>query len=110
MAISVQKAKAISDRQPVQKGVSSWLQTRNTLEDREVIAKGIENGSTKASLGRVLGKDSSAIAKEIRKHRERYRKGRYPTQCRLFSRCPRKKTCQDLACSDYAPFYCPRRL
>ena len=80
-----------------------------TLEDREVIAKGIENGSTKASLGRVLGKDSSAIAKEIRKHRERYRKGRYPTQCRLFSRCPRKKTCQDLACSDYAPFYCPRR-
>lgn len=80
-----------------------------TFEEREVIAKGIENGSTKASLARVLGKDSSGIAKEIRRHREHYRKNRYPTQCRHFASCSRKKKCLDLECADYAPFYCSRR-
>lgn len=80
-----------------------------TLEDREIIAKGIENSSTKASMARVLRKDSSAIAKEIRKHREKYRKGRYPTQCRNFPHCTHRRACTDLSCPDYEAFYCSRR-
>jgi len=40
-----------------------------TLEQRKIIQAGIENNSTKADISRVIGKDPTTIAKEIRKHR-----------------------------------------
>lgn len=40
-----------------------------TLSDRQIIQRGIENGSTKASIAATLGKDKSTIGKEIKAHR-----------------------------------------
>ena len=36
-----------------------------TLSEREIIQRGIENGSTKTSIAATLGKDKSTIGKEI---------------------------------------------
>ncbi len=44
--------------------------THLTLEERQIIQTGIENGSTKAAIGRTIGKDETTVAKEIRKHRQ----------------------------------------
>lgn len=41
-----------------------------SLEERKIIQKGIESRSNKISIAKTLGKDSTTIAKEIRKHRE----------------------------------------
>ena len=35
--------------------------THLTLEDRKIVQKGIENGSTKTSIANTLGKDNSTI-------------------------------------------------
>lgn len=40
-----------------------------TLSEREIIQRGIENGSTKTSIAATLGKDKSTIGKEIKAHR-----------------------------------------
>ena len=37
-----------------------------TLSERQIIQKGIENGSTKAAIAATLGKDKSTIGKEIK--------------------------------------------
>jgi len=44
--------------------------THLTLDERKIIQAGIENGSTKADIARTIGKDSTTVAKEIRKHRQ----------------------------------------
>jgi IS30 family transposase len=41
-----------------------------TLEDRKVIQAAIEEGKTKAEMGRMLGKDPCGINREIKRHRE----------------------------------------
>ena len=41
-----------------------------TLEDRRVIQTAIEEGKTKAEIGRILGKDPCGISREIKRHRE----------------------------------------
>ena len=41
-----------------------------TLSEREIIQRGIENGSTKTSIAATLGKDKSTIGKEIKAHRK----------------------------------------
>lgn len=48
------------------------LESKNkhlSLEDRFSIEKGLNNGSTKTAIAAVVGKSSSTIGKEIRKHR-----------------------------------------
>ena len=40
-----------------------------TLDERKIIQTGIENRSNKVDIARTIGKDSTTIAKEIRKHR-----------------------------------------
>ena len=40
-----------------------------TDQDRIIIEKGIENGSTKAAIALTLGKDKSTIGKEIKARR-----------------------------------------
>ena len=42
-----------------------------TLSEREIIQRGIENGSTKASIAATLGKDKSTIGKEIKETEEK---------------------------------------
>ena len=37
-----------------------------TLAEGEIIQRGIENGTTKASIAATLGKDKSTIIKEIK--------------------------------------------
>jgi len=41
-----------------------------TLEDRKMIQSAIEEGKSKAEIGRMLGKDPSGISREIKRHRE----------------------------------------
>ncbi|MDD3970810.1 MAG: helix-turn-helix domain-containing protein [Clostridia bacterium] len=40
-----------------------------TLDERKIIQTGIGNGSSKSDIARVLSKDPTTIAKEIRKNR-----------------------------------------
>ena len=40
-----------------------------TLEDRQAIQKGLNNGSPKTAIAQVIGKDNSTIGKEVKKHR-----------------------------------------
>ena len=40
-----------------------------TAEERQIIATGIGNGSTKAAIAETLGKEKSTIGKEIKLHR-----------------------------------------
>jgi len=41
-----------------------------TLDDRRVIQTAIEEGKSKAEIGRLLGKDPCGISREIKRHRE----------------------------------------
>lgn len=58
-----------------------------TLEDRRIIQKGIENGSSKQSIADTLGKDNSTIGKEIKNHRSLAYSSAYPVDCVLFPKC-----------------------
>jgi IS30 family transposase len=40
-----------------------------TIDERKIIQTGIENRSSKADIARVINKDPSTVAKEVRKHR-----------------------------------------
>lgn len=48
---------------------SSFTNLTLTLEERRVILSGIINGSTKAAIARIVGKDKSASGEEIKAHR-----------------------------------------
>ena len=39
-----------------------------TLQERQIIQTGIENGSTKVAIATTIGKDKSTIGKEIKAH------------------------------------------
>ena len=53
-------------------------QSHLTFGDRQIIQKGIENGSSKKAMADLPGKDKSTIGKEIRLHRELTYKSRLP--------------------------------
>lgn len=63
-----------------------------TLDERKIIQTGIENGSTKADIARVINKDSSTVAKEIRKHRIKKPRNTYnrPTICIHIRECGKR--------------------
>ena len=48
---------------------SSNKNTHLTYEERCIIETGIRNGSSKAAIAKILGKDKSTIGKEIALHR-----------------------------------------
>ena len=48
-----------------------------TVQERIIIEKGIENGSTKAAIALTIGKDKSTVGKGIKKHRELVHKSSY---------------------------------
>ena len=82
--------------------------THLTLEDRKIVQKGIENGSTKTSIANTLGKDNSTIGKEIALHRTLKSKCALPLECNVYKHCKLGRECT-IACPKYVPFKCSRR-
>lgn len=79
-----------------------------TLQERVLIATGIEKGSSKKAIADSLGKDKSTIAKEIRNHRECTYKCRMPLECFNYKKCKYGRNCK-ITCTDYHPFNCSHR-
>lgn len=78
-----------------------------TDQDRIIIEKGIENGSTKAAIALTIGKDKSTVGKEIKKHRELVHKSSYKINCANMKNCSHNHVCVN--CADFKPFTCNRR-
>jgi IS30 family transposase len=79
-----------------------------TLEERIIIERSIEKGSTKTAIAKVLGKDNSTIGKEIAQHRTLTYRCALPLECAVYKKCKHGRLCHK-DCPDYRPFYCPRR-
>lgn len=80
-----------------------------TLDERRITETGIRNGSTKSAIARTVGKDKSTIGKEIRLHRYLSHKCSLPLECAGYKKCRHGRLCT-LACPDYVPFKCLRRV
>lgn len=78
-----------------------------TVQERIIIEKGIENGSTKAAIALTIGKDKSTVGKEIKKHREPVHKSSYKINCANMKNCSHNHVCVN--CADFKPFTCNRR-
>ncbi len=78
-----------------------------TVQERIIIEKGIENGSTKAAIALTIGKDKSTVGKEIKKHRELVHKSSYKINCANMKNCFHNHVCDN--CADFKPFTCNRR-
>ena len=79
-----------------------------TLDERRVIRKGIENGSTCTAIAQTLGKDNSTISKEIKKHRVLKHHCNLPLECSNYRHCKHGRECTT-ECIDFIPFKCTRR-
>lgn len=78
-----------------------------TVQERIIIEKGIENGSTKAAIALTIGKDKSTVGKEIKKHRELVHKSSYKINCANMKNCSHNHVCDN--CAYFKPFTCNRR-
>lgn len=78
-----------------------------TVQERIIIEKGIENGSTKAAIALTIGKDKSTVGKEIKKHSELVHKSSYKINCANMKNCSHNHVCDN--CADFKPFTCNRR-
>lgn len=78
-----------------------------TDQDRIIIEKGIENGSTKAAIALTLGKDKSTIGKEIKARRVQTYRCSYNPACANKDECSHSHVCS--GCPDFKPFKCNRR-
>ena len=78
-----------------------------TVQERIIIEKGIENGSTKAAIALTIGKDKSTVGKGIKKHRELVHKSSYKINCANMKNCSHNHVCVN--CADFKPFTCNRR-
>ena len=78
-----------------------------TAQERLIIEKGIENGSTKAAIALTIGKDKSTVGKEIKKHRELVHKSSYKINSANMKNCSHNHVCDN--CADFKPFTCNRR-
>lgn len=78
-----------------------------TKQERIIIEKGIENGSTKAAIALTIGKDKSTVGKEIKKHRKHVHKSSYKINCANMKNCSHNHVCDN--CVDFKPFKCNRR-
>ena len=68
-------------------------QSHLTFGDRQIIQKGIENGSSKKAIADLLGKDKSTIGKEIERHRELAYKFKLPLECAAYPHCRFNRIC-----------------
>ena len=92
----------------MERKVSMSKQSHLTLEERQIIEKGIREGSSKKAMADVIGKDPSTIAKEIRNHRQQ----RLNTSNFFNSDCIHlSNKCQKCSsyCSEYQMKPCKRR-
>lgn len=78
-----------------------------TVQERIIIEKVIENGSTKAAIALTIGKDKSTVGKEIKKHRKLVHKSSYKINCANIKNCSHNHVCDN--CADFKPFTCNRR-
>ena len=79
-----------------------------SFSDRQIIEKGIINSSDKSSIAKLLNKDPSTIAKEIKLHRKKYNNWSLPLECTSYARCRYGHSCRK-SCEGYTPFICKRR-
>lgn len=94
----------------ITKGVEAIMKYDNThltLQDRQIIQKGIENRSSKTAIAQTIGKDPTTIAKEIRKHRDLKRRNAF-NQKHI---CIHLKECHGCKrkCSRYVEQTCSKR-
>lgn len=78
-----------------------------TLSERQIIQRGIENGSTKTSIAATLGKDKSTIGKEIKAHRKHSHICSFDPACANKDRCKHHHVYKN--CADLVVFKCKRR-
>jgi IS30 family transposase len=80
-----------------------------TLQERQAIKTAIEEGKTKAEIGRLLGKDPCGISREIIKHREFKERNTYnrPILCAKRKDCKIRKCFS--ACKEFEEPTCVRR-
>ncbi len=80
-----------------------------TLQDRQTIQSAIEEGRTKAEIGRLLGKDPCGISREIIKHREFKERNTYnrPILCAKRKDCKIRKCVT--SCKEFEKPSCVRR-
>ena len=81
--------------------------THLTLQDRQIIQKGIESRSSKTAIAQTIGKDPTTVAKEIRKHRDLKRRNAF-NQRHI---CVHLKECHGCKrkCSRYVEQTCSKR-
>lgn len=87
--------------------IMKYDNTHLTLQDRQIIQKGIENRSSKTAIAQTIGKDPTTIAKEIRKHRDLKRRNAF-NQKHI---CIHLKECHGCKrkCSRYVEQTCSKR-
>lgn len=80
-----------------------------TLQERQAIQTAIEEGKTKAEIGRLLGKDPCGISREIIKHREFKERNTYnrPILCAKRKDCKIRKCFS--SCKEFEKPSCVRR-
>ena len=81
--------------------------THLTLQERQIIQKGIESRSSKTAIAQTIGKDPTTVAKEIRKHRDLKRRNAF-NQRHI---CIHLKECHGCKrkCSRYQEQTCSKR-
>lgn len=81
--------------------------THLTLQDRQIIQKGIESRSSKTAIAKTIGKDPTTVAKEIRKHRDMKRRNAFNQK----NICIHLKECHGCKrkCSRYQEQTCSKR-
>ena len=87
--------------------IMKYDNTHLTLQDRQIIQKGIESRSSKTAIAQTIGKDPTTIAKEIRKHRDLKRRNAF-NQKHI---CIHLKECHGCKrkCSRYVEQTCSKR-
>ena len=83
-------------------------QKHMSLDDREIIEKGISSGLTKTTIAKKLHKDLSTVSKEIKSHRFSSYHSSLPLECANYKRCRYGRVCSK-DCEGYKPFFCHRR-
>lgn len=81
--------------------------THLSLQDRQIIQKGIESRSSKVAIAQTIGKDPTTVAKEIRKHRDLKRRNAFNQKLI----CVHIKECHGCKrkCSRYEEQKCSKR-
>lgn len=87
--------------------IMKYDNTHLTLQDRQIIQKGIESRSSKTAIAQTIGKGPTTVAKEIRKHRDLKRRNAF-NQRHI---CIHLKECHGCKrkCSRYVEQTCSKR-